>query len=105
MRCVPGCIFLFSFSFFLFFFLGGGYETMSNCRQNCWIDWNSAALYFQRLLFDIGVCTSAQFVRPLSATIHFVREILYGSNKRLYNVSHIISLVGKTKTKPMPESL
>ena len=21
-----------------------GYETMSNCSQNCWIDWNSAVL-------------------------------------------------------------
>ena len=29
------------------------YETMSNCSQNCWIDWNSAVLCFKRL-FHIG---------------------------------------------------
>ena len=32
-----------------FFF---GYETMSNCSQNCWIDWDSAVLCFKRLLTD-----------------------------------------------------
>ena len=30
------------------------YETMSNCSQNCCIDWNSAVLCFKRL-FHIGV--------------------------------------------------
>ena len=44
------------------------YETMSNCSQNCWIDWKSAAMCFKRL-FHTGVWTFAQFVRPLLATI------------------------------------
>ena len=26
----------------------GWRETMSNCSQNCWIDWNSAVLCFKR---------------------------------------------------------
>ena len=44
------------------------YETMSNCSQNCWIDWNSAMLCFKQL-FHIGVWTFGRFVRPLLATI------------------------------------
>ena len=44
------------------------YATMSNCSQNCWIDWNSAVLCFKRL-FHIGLWMFAQFVRPLLATI------------------------------------
>ena len=38
------------------FFWGG--ETMSNCSQNCWIDWNSAVLCF-KWIFHIGVWTFA----------------------------------------------
>ena len=34
-------------AFLIFFFWGGGYETMSSCSHNCWIDWNSAMLYFK----------------------------------------------------------
>ena len=44
------------------------YEMMSNCSQNCWIDWNSAVLWFKRLR-HIGVWTFAWIVRPLLATI------------------------------------
>ena len=43
-------------------------ETMSNCSQNCWIDWNSAALCF-KWLFHIEVWTFARCVRPLLPTI------------------------------------
>ena len=42
-------------------------ETMSNCSQNCWIDWNSAVLCFKRF-FSHRVWTFAWFVRPLLAT-------------------------------------
>ena len=38
--------------------------TMSNCSQNCWIDWNSAVLCFKQL-FHIWVWTFARYVRPL----------------------------------------
>ena len=31
-----------------------------NCSQNCWIDWNSAALCFKQLFFYIGVWTFAR---------------------------------------------
>ena len=31
----------------IFNFLFVCYETISNCNQNCWIDWNSAALCFK----------------------------------------------------------
>ena len=41
------------------------YETMSNCGQNCWIDWNSAVLCFKQLFCLIN----ARFVRPLLATV------------------------------------
>ena len=44
------------------------YETMSNCSQNCWIDWNSAVPCFKQL-FHIGVKTFTRFVRCLLATI------------------------------------
>ena len=50
---------------YLFIF---GYEIMSNCSQNCWIDWNSAELCFKRLV-HIGVRTFARFVWPLLTTI------------------------------------
>ena len=33
----------------IFSFLFIYYETMSNCSQNCWIDWNSAVLCFKQL--------------------------------------------------------
>ena len=36
------CVSIFSFLFCCC------YETMSNCSQNCWIDWNSAVLCFKR---------------------------------------------------------
>ena len=40
------------FSFILFC-----YETMSNCSQNCWMDWNSAVLCFNVFLHrGIIVC-------------------------------------------------
>ena len=57
------------------------YETMSNCSQNCWIDWNSATLCFKRL-FHIGVGTFARFVRPLLATMLCIWEIWY----TIYNI-------------------
>ena len=44
------------------------YETMSNCSQNCWTDWNSAVLCFNNF-FTYEVWTFAQFARPLLATI------------------------------------
>ena len=50
------------------------YKTMSNCSQYCWIDWNSAVLWFKRL-FHRGLGTFARFVRPLLATILCVWEI------------------------------
>ena len=50
------------------------YETMSNCSQNCQIDWNFAVLCF-KWLFHIGVWTFARFVRPLLATILYIWEI------------------------------
>ena len=48
-----------------------GYETMSNCSQNCWIYWICAVLCFKQL-FLIGY---ERFVRPLLATILCVWEI------------------------------
>ena len=45
---------LFCLKFVLFIYLCIWYERMSNCSQNCWIDWNSAALCFKRL-FYIGL--------------------------------------------------
>ena len=49
---------------------------MSNCSQNCWIDWNSAVLCFKfKWLFHIGVWTFTWFVRPLLSTILCVCEI------------------------------
>ena len=48
---------------FLFIFLFFYYVMLSNCSQNCWIDWNSAVLCFKRL-FHRGVWTFARFVRP-----------------------------------------
>ena len=50
------------------------YETMFNCSQYCWIDWNSAVLCF-KWLYNIGVWTFARFVRPLLATILCTWEI------------------------------
>ena len=43
------------------------YETMSNCSQNCCIDWNSAMLCFA-WLFYIEVWTSARFVHHILCT-------------------------------------
>ena len=70
---------------FLFNFLFG-YETMSNCSQNCWIDWNAAVLCSKQI-FHIGIWTFARFVRPLLATVW---EMWYGSKNRvcMYNVFH-----------------
>ena len=48
---------------------------MSNCSQNCCVDWNSAVPCFKRL-FHIGVWTFAWFVRPLLATILCIMENL-----------------------------
>ena len=56
------------------FYLFICYETMSNCSQNCWINWNSAALCFKGL-FHIGVWTFARFVRPLLTSILCIWEI------------------------------
>ena len=42
-------------AFFILFYLFFGHETMSNCRQNCWIDWNSAVLCFKRLFLHRGM--------------------------------------------------
>ena len=55
-------------SAFLIFLFCCCYETMSNCSQNCWIDWNSAVLCFKKSFYIIGVWTFAWFVRPLLAT-------------------------------------
>ena len=52
------------------------YETMSNCNQNCWIDWDSDVLCFKRL-FQIGVWAFAGFVWPLLATILCVWVYMY----------------------------
>ena len=70
-------------SAFLIFF-SFGYETMSNCSQNCWIDWNSAGLCFKHL-FNIGVWTLCHYT------------FVYGKfGPRVYNVSRI-SLLAKKK--------
>ena len=63
------------------------YEMMSNCSQNCWINWNSAVVCFKRL-FHVGVWMFAWFVRPLLATILCVWEIWSGSNNRMYHAFH-----------------
>ena len=68
-----------------------GYETMSNCSQNCWIVWNSAVLCFKWHI-HIGVWTFARFVRPLLATILCIWEIW---SLRIH-VSHI-SMLAKNK--------
>ena len=67
---------------------------MSNCSQNCWINWNSAVLCFKQLV-HIGVWTFARFVRPLLATILCVWKL----GPRVYNVSHI-SMLAKQKRWP-----
>ena len=54
------------------------FETMSNCSQNCWIDWNSAALCFKRL-FHIGVWTFARFVRRPHLRLHFTKDCFFQS--------------------------
>ena len=80
--CVSAFLFIF---IYLFIFC---YETMSNCSKNCWIDWNSAMLFFKQL-FHIGVWTFAWFVRPLVAT-YCVWEIWSGSDNHLYvNMYHL----------------
>ena len=63
---------------------------MSNCSQNCWIDWNSAVLCFKRI-FHIGVWRFAWFVRPLLATI----LCIWGNLVPAYNVSRISLLAKK----------
>ena len=70
---------------------------MSNCSQNCWIDWNSAVLCFKRL-FHIGVRTSARFVRPLLATIFCVCEIWLGFNNRIY-MYHVFNWLAKKQKR------
>ena len=50
------------------------YETMSNCSQNCWMNWNSAVLCFKRLFYT-GVWTFARFVSLL-----FSHHTLYIGN-------------------------
>ena len=65
------------------------YETMSNCSQNCWIDWNSAVLCFKRH-FYVGVWTFARFVKPLLATVLCVWEIWSGSNNHVYMYNKIL---------------
>ena len=62
---------------------------ISNCSQNCLIDWNSA------LLFHIGIWTFALFVRPLLATILCIWEIL----SVCIHVSHISLIAKKEKEK------
>ena len=79
-------------SAFLMFFLFC-YETMSNCSQHCWIDWNSAVLCFKRL-FHIGVWTFARFVRPLLQPPYFIQGKF---GPRVYNVSRISLLAKKKK--------
>ena len=44
-------------TFLVFYFIC--YETMSNCSQNCWIDWNSAVLCFKRP-FHTGIMNVSQ---------------------------------------------
>ena len=51
---------------FIIFFC---YEQMSNCSQNCWIDWNSVVLCFKRLV-HIGVWLIVRFVQPLLAFVY-----------------------------------
>ena len=70
---------------------------LSNCSQNCWIDWNSAVLCFKRL-FHIRIWTFAQFVRPLLATILCVWEIWSGSNNCVYRcMYHTFHWLAKQK--------
>ena len=78
--------------FGIFNFLFCCYETMSNCSQNCWIDWNSAVLCFKRLFHILWVWTFAQFVRPLLATILCIWEIW---SPRIQSITYFP--VGKTK--------
>ena len=67
------------FSIFIYFCCC--YETMSNCSQNCWIHWNSAALCFKW---------------PLLATILCVWEIWSGSCNRVY-MYHVFYWLAKKK--------
>ena len=78
---------IFNFPFF-------GYETMSNCNQKSWINWNSAVLYFKQL-FHIWIWTFARFVRPLLATILCIWEIY---SPRIH-VSHFPLLAKKINLK------
>ena len=78
------CVSAFSVNFFLY------YETMSNCSQNCWINFDCC---FKRL-FHIGVWTFARFVKPLLVTIICVWEIWSGSNNRVY-MYHVFHWLAK----------
>ena len=61
-----------------------GYETMSNCSQNCWIDLNSAALCFKRL-FHIGMNVNPIFEASLSHhTLCIMGTFWSGFNNRVY---------------------
>ena len=65
---------------------------MSNCSQNCWIDWNSAVMCFQ-WLFHIHVCMGMNICliceALVLATIHVlcVWEIWSGFNNREYKTN------------------
>ena len=82
------------------FFIFLNYETMSNCSQNSWINWNSVMLCFKRL-FHIGVWTFARFVRPLLATILCIWELW---SLRIYAYIYVsrISLLTKKKHVTAP---
>ena len=70
---------------------------MSNCSQNCWISWNSAALCFKRL-FHIQ-CRGMNVCQICAASLsHYtlcMGNLVWFQEPHMY-VSHI-SLVGKTK--------
>ena len=80
-----------------------GYETMSNCSQNCWIDWNSAVLCF-KWLFHIGVWTFARYVRLLLAAILCVWEIWSGSNNPVY-MYHVFHCLAKKNKKQIIKNM
>ena len=66
------------------------YETMSNCSQNCWIDWNSA------VLFHISF---ARFVRPIySHQSSCMGNVVWFQYLRVHELH--ISLVGQKKASP-----
>ena len=70
---------------FRFFFC---YETMSNCSQNCWIDWNSAVLCFKRL-FHIGVWTFASICEASSHLLQVFWEYVILRHFSFLNLSSV----------------